>query len=330
MLAVGVALLQVAAPAGVRAIGALPACRYDDILTSPRSYDAWSMTLVDTILDVTASYVPPDLVPVSEAGLTGNFQIRAIVIDDLRALREAAAASGNPIGIASAYRSYSDQKQVFEAFVKQYGFKKALMTPARPGHSEHQLGVAIDFTSVKQPAPGVAFGDSAAGKWMAQHAWEFGFVMSYPKGLTATTCYDSEPWHFRYVGRSMAAAFETSGLTLREFLWSNFTTTIVPPGKGVPGPPIAPGATAIPIANASGNPLASGSASPISTNVPSTEPTSAPESAPGAAATPDTNVIDPAVAAGAFPALLVVTTIAFALILGSLWLASRRRRPGAS
>ena len=330
MLAVGAVLVQVAVPAGARAMGALPACRYDDILTSPRSYDAWSTTLVDTILDVTASYVPPDLVPVSDAGLTGDFQVRAIVIDDLRALQKAAAASGNPIGIESAYRSYSDQKQVFNAFVKQYGFKKALMTPARPGHSEHQLGVAIDFRSVKQPAPGVAFGDSAAGKWMAQHAWEFGFVMSYPKGLTATTCYDSEPWHFRYVGRSMAATFETSGLTLREFLWSNFTTTIVPPGKGVPGPPIAPVPTAIPIADASATPLGSAGVSPIPTDAPSTAAPSAPESSTGAAATPDTTVIDPAVAAGAFPALVVVAGIAFALILGSLWLASRRRRPGAS
>jgi len=66
-----------------------------------------------------------------------------------------------------------------------------------------------------------AAADSAtpAGAWMAEHAWEFGFVMSYPRGSFAQTCYDYESWHYRYVGRALAADIRASGLTPREFLW---------------------------------------------------------------------------------------------------------------
>ena len=63
---------------------------------------------------------------------------------------------------------------------------------------------------------------------MKAHAWEYGFVMSYPKGKIDVTCYDFEPWHFRYVGRELAASIHASGLTPREYLWANFTTTVVP------------------------------------------------------------------------------------------------------
>jgi D-alanyl-D-alanine carboxypeptidase len=63
---------------------------------------------------------------------------------------------------------------------------------------------------------------------MKAHAWEYGFVMSYPRGKLDVTCYDFEPWHFRYVGRELAASIHGSGLTPREYLWANFTTTVVP------------------------------------------------------------------------------------------------------
>src|SRR5690349_11311655 len=77
-----VAVWTSATPAA-RAMGALPACRYDDILTTPRKYTAWSTTLVDTILRVPSTYAPPDLVSTSEAGLSGGGQVREVAIADL-------------------------------------------------------------------------------------------------------------------------------------------------------------------------------------------------------------------------------------------------------
>jgi hypothetical protein len=313
-------------PAGARGIGPLPPCRYDDLLTSPRGYDDWSITLVDPILSLTPSYVPPDLVSVSEAGLSGDGRVRAIVIDDLRAMQLAAKAAGGPIGVESAYRSYAEQKQVFSAWVKQYGYDRALMTPARPGHSEHQLGVAMDFRS---GAPGSSvsgsFGTTAAGKWMAAHAWQYGFVMSYPKGATAITCYDSEPWHFRYVGRDLAAQVHASGATLRAYLWANFTTTVVPAPPGSSGlPMVLPTLDPTPTASGSGVPGPTGGP-PSGTTAPTGPPSTALTTASPTAVT---EPIDPAVAAGALPPLLVIAAITFALIIGGGWLAARRRRPG--
>ncbi len=317
-------------PAVARGVGPLPACRYDDLLTSPRGYDDWSTTLVDTILSLTPSYVPPDLVSVSEAGLAGDGRVRAIVIDDLRAVQQAAAAAGAAVGIESAYRSYAEQKQVFDAWVKQYGYTRALLTPARPGHSEHQLGVAIDFRSAATGSAGSGnFGDTAAGKWMATHGWEYGFVMSYPKGATALTCYASEPWHFRYIGRDLAAQVHASGATLRAYLWANFTTTVVPQPPNASGVPIILGPTPDPTPPASIPPSAfptdeppSATATPqASTSIDATVATPSPSSA--------ADPIDPAVAAGALPPLVLIAAITFALIIGGGWLAARRRRPSA-
>jgi D-alanyl-D-alanine carboxypeptidase len=163
---------------------------------------------------------------------------------------------------------------------------------------------------------------------MAANAWQYGFVMSYPKGATAVTCYASEPWHFRYVGRDLAAQVHASGSTLRAYLWANYTTTVVPPAPGSSGPPIMLGPTPDPTPTA-GSPAAPG---PTGAPPSATTQTAPPSIEPGVAsasplAVPDP--IDPAVAAGALPPLVVIAAITFALIIGGAWLAARRRRPGA-
>jgi len=231
-------------PNEARGLGQLPACRYDDIMTQPRGYDDWSITLVDTILRVPKSYVPPDLVSVSQAGIAGHGKVRAVMIDDLRAMAEAAAAAGNAIGVESAYRSFQAQEATFASWVAQLGYAGALRVSARPGHSEHQLGLAIDFRSDPGGSPFTgSWGQTPAGTWMRLHAWQYGFIRSYPPRKQAVSCYASEPWHYRYVGRDLAAAIHASGLTTREYLWANYTTAVVPKATK---PPKSPGASAEP------------------------------------------------------------------------------------
>jgi D-alanyl-D-alanine carboxypeptidase len=280
-LAAALALLVLAgltpglAPAGARGIGPLPACRYDDIMTEPRGYEDWSTTLVDTILRVPKRYIPPDLVPVAQAGIAGRGKIRAIVVDDLRAMSEAAASAGNGIGVQSAYRSYEAQQAVFDGWVAQFGYARALKVSARPGHSEHQLGLAIDFRSDPGGSPFTgSWGSTPAGSWMGKHSWEYGFIRSYPAHKQDVTCYASEAWHFRYVGRDLAATIHASGRTLREYLWANFTTATVPAVTPRPGqsaaptaPPASPAASgglaeSPPASSAGGSPLPSAAESP--------------------------------------------------------------------
>ncbi len=199
----------------------LPACRYDDLATSHTDYADWQTTLLDTLYRVPDAYVPPDLVSAAQAGLGGSYQVRALVVDDLRALVTAAAAAGVPVELQSAYRSYDYQTRTFEYWVSQEGRDAALTSSARAGHSEHQLGTAVDFRSAGGPAPWDLddWATTPPGAWLAENAWHYGFVMSYPKGKKETTCYIYEPWHYRYVGRDVAKAVEESGLALREWLW---------------------------------------------------------------------------------------------------------------
>jgi D-alanyl-D-alanine carboxypeptidase len=88
-----------------------------------------------------------------------------------------------------------------------------------PGHSQHQLGTAIDFTNEAiDYVLGWPFADTSAGRWLLEHAHEYGFVQAYPKGGEAETGYQWEPWHYRYIGVENARRLQTSGLSLQAFL----------------------------------------------------------------------------------------------------------------
>ncbi len=205
---------------------ALPACTYDDLPAPRAGYDEWDRTVLDTVFALPPDYVPPDLVPAAPAfaGRPGgaDFKVRALLLDDLTALLAAAAEDGVALAIQSAYRSYGYQEDTFQYWVDLNGRQAALATSARPGHSEHQLGTALDFRSLDGP-PAWELSDWASteeGAWMAENAWRFGFVMSYPRGSRELTCYSYEPWHYRYLGRAVAAEVRRTGLTPRELLWA--------------------------------------------------------------------------------------------------------------
>jgi D-alanyl-D-alanine carboxypeptidase len=134
-------------------------------------------------------------------------------------MRAAWEDAGLSIDLESAYRSVASQAATFNSWVARLGYAAGLLRSARPGHSEHHLGTAIDVTSSGWAGRvGDWAAETAEGAWMAAHAWEYGFVMSYPAGATADTCFGYEPWHYRWVGRDVAAEHRASGLTLRRFL----------------------------------------------------------------------------------------------------------------
>ncbi|MDO4773669.1 MAG: M15 family metallopeptidase [Candidatus Saccharibacteria bacterium] len=166
-------------------------------------------------------YIPPDLTVVSVATKPGRGRdersVRAVIINDLTAMMQAAERDGAPLQVGSGYRSYATQAVLFDNYARQHGEVEAARFSSRPGHSEHQSGLAIDFD-----APGGAcwvdncFADTAQGKWLKAHAHEYGFILRYPEGKEAVTGYSYESWHFRYVGRELATALHQSGLTLEE------------------------------------------------------------------------------------------------------------------
>jgi zinc D-Ala-D-Ala carboxypeptidase len=195
-------------------------CRVADVMTPTSGFDDHARTYLDWTYQLPADYVPPDLVNVETGTPAGRspLTIRALAYGDLARLRAAALAAGHRLVVVSAYRSYAQQAQTFEYWTRVGGYEQALRTSARTGHSEHQLGTAIDFgDGTAAPWDYADWMRTPAGAWLAAHAADFGFVMSYPMGQTAVTCYSYEPWHYRYVGPEIAKALVASGLALREF-----------------------------------------------------------------------------------------------------------------
>jgi D-alanyl-D-alanine carboxypeptidase len=207
----------------VLGIGPLPACQILDVPANPGGYDDWATTLVDWTFTLGPKYKPPDLVSVSKGNVGGGGLVRQVAIDDLKALAAAAKANGTPLVAYSPYRSYKTQTTLFNGGVSAYGYDAAITYWGRPGHSEHQLGVTIDFVSRGDSSLSSSWESTRTGGWMAKNAWKYGWLMSYPKGKQDVVCYHYEPWHYRYYGRDLAKKIHDSGLTPREYLWANFT-----------------------------------------------------------------------------------------------------------
>jgi zinc D-Ala-D-Ala carboxypeptidase len=195
-----------------------PECTAGDETVAGDPETDWATIVVDTAHRLPEDFVPSDLVEVVEAGFDTRDQLRRIVIDDLAALRTAAEANGTPIVVISGYRSFSYQRALFQDRVDEAGEEAAAASIARPGHSEHQLGTALDVLGPEGGELTTEFGATPAGEWLAAHAHEFGFVISYPDGGSDMTCYDYEPWHLRYVGPDVAAEIHESGMAPREWM----------------------------------------------------------------------------------------------------------------
>lgn len=126
-------------------------------------------------------------------------------------LRSDAAAEGLDIFFMSGFRSHEEQQAVYKGWAKKYDYE-ADRVSARPGHSEHQLGLAIDVNSIE-----FSFADTPEGIWLAENCWKYGFIIRYKEGTEDITGYMFEPWHIRYLGE-IAEEVHFSGLTLEEYL----------------------------------------------------------------------------------------------------------------
>ena len=131
----------------------------------------------------------------------------------------AAKSQGVYLSILSSYRSYSYQATLYNNYVARDGQAAADRYSARPGHSEHQTGLAFDFGGTNQYHNFKStFADTKEGKWLAGNAHKYGFFLRYPKGKESITGYMFEPWHFRYVGSGESPLIKASGKTLEEYL----------------------------------------------------------------------------------------------------------------
>lgn len=156
--------------------------------------------LIDKKHAVGSDYVPRDLIPVKGNELwnvsRNDLSLRPEAYSALEDLSRAALNDGIKLLVSSTYRSYQYQEGLFNRYVKQDGLELAERYSARPGTSQHQLGVAIDFGSITDD-----WGDTKMGKWVYDHAADFGWSLSFPQGYEDVTGYMWECWHFHYIGK---------------------------------------------------------------------------------------------------------------------------------
>jgi len=158
-----------------------------------------------------AAYVPGQLVRVQAE------RLRAPAADAYKQFAKAAKAAGVNVMPISGYRSFSEQASLYDSYVRQYGQATADTLAARPGYSEHQTGLAMDIGNASGTcALQACFANTPAGRWAAEHGWEYGFIIRYPAGAQAITGYTYEPWHLRYVGKVIAEDMQSTGIATLE------------------------------------------------------------------------------------------------------------------
>ncbi|WP_233571863.1 M15 family metallopeptidase [Cellulomonas triticagri] len=164
---------------------------------------------------VPGDYAPTDLVVV------GGYEVRAALADPLSRMLAAAAAEGVGLELRSGFRSAAYQEQVHADWTGRLGEPRADEVSARPGHSEHQTGLAVDVGSSSAPACDfeACFEQTAEGRWVAARAGEFGFLVRYTAANQAVTGYAPEGWHLRYVGTDLVAEMRARGVTTLEELF---------------------------------------------------------------------------------------------------------------
>lgn len=168
-----------------------------------------------------ANFTPNDLrqpdVTVRSPG-SNEMLLRDSTASAVEAMVAAAAKEGINLMLVSGFRSYGLQQSVYNGNVAGEGRTNADKTSARPGHSEHQTGLAADIGATSRACELEAcFGQTAEGQWLAAHGHTYGFVVRYPNGLEGVTGYTYEPWHMRFVGAELAAEIHKSGQTLEQF-----------------------------------------------------------------------------------------------------------------
>lgn len=173
--------------------------------------DASKVTYLQGILVVNKDYpLPKNYAP----------GIDATAKQAMNQLIAVASRAGYKLSAFSVYRSYGEQTRIHNNYVKRDGQAAANRYSARPGHSEHQSGLAFDIGEVGRENLWLTeqFGTTAAGKWLVSNAHTYGFILRYPQGKESITGYMYEPWHFRYVGKTHAVAIQQTNVTLEEYL----------------------------------------------------------------------------------------------------------------
>lgn len=187
--------------------------------------DGWALALVNEAHPLDTSYVPAEMYEVES-----ERSVDARIREPLERMLSDAEAAGLSMYVASAYRSYDQQRTVFNATMQDWinqgytpldAYDQTKQSVAVPGTSEHAAGLAVDIISTEYEALDDRQGDTAEQQWLMEHCWEYGFILRYPPDKADVTGIIFEPWHYRYVGENAAREIHEQNITLEEYLGSD-------------------------------------------------------------------------------------------------------------
>jgi LAS superfamily LD-carboxypeptidase LdcB len=171
--------------------------------------------LVNKYHALPSTYVPTDLTQASGCGQPILAKAAADAYDQLCL---AVKAQGLKLGSSSAFRTYARQKELYDYYISIDGLEVTDRDTARPGHSEHQTGLAVDFNAGDGYYGFFIKSDTYA--WVRVNSWRYGFILRFPEDKTDITGYIFEPWHYRYVGVETATLLHNLGITYDEYaIW---------------------------------------------------------------------------------------------------------------
>lgn len=176
-------------------------------------------TYIDSVLIANKTYaLPQDFIP-TNPDQPVNADRSSTCLDKTlmsawNTMLKDATAKGLNIYIASGYRSYNYQVNVYNRYVKSDGAAVADTYSSRPGNSEHQTGLCFDLNTIED-----SFQYTNEGKWVNDNCYKYGFCIRFPKGKDSATGYQYESWHLRYVGVDLATKLYNNGdwLSLEEY-----------------------------------------------------------------------------------------------------------------
>ena len=191
-------------------------------LPEPVREEDWRLRLVNA-----QNPLPEDFEPETEEA-DGGYLMDSRAVEPLRALLEAGRAAGLDLVVTSGWRSWAYQEKLFEDKVERVMIETGLSREeaeelaadevARPGTSEHQLGLAVDIISNAHPDLDESWAQTEEAVWLREHCAEYGFILRYPPEKSELTGIVWEPWHFRYVGLEAAVYIMENDLCLEEYL----------------------------------------------------------------------------------------------------------------
>ena len=174
-----------------------------------------NLILVNKFYKLPNDYAAEDLKPITLQFAYSGHQIKEEVLDHYLDMAYAAKKEGLTLIVTSSYRDYDFQKTLYNNYVNKNGKKDADRFSARPRHSEHELGLALDIVTYNTTMD--EFEQTEEFRWLNENAYKYGFILRYPKEKEHITGYKYEPWHYRYVGVEYAKKIYDEGITFDEY-----------------------------------------------------------------------------------------------------------------